>query len=374
MEFGIFHSGHVLNQPDPEAQRKEEHRRLMDEVAVAIAGDRNAFKYSWWTEHHFLQEYSHVSASEIIMSFAAGKTDSIHFGSGIWNLTPPVNPPARVAERVAMLDHVSEGRFEWGTGRGSSSTEYMGFGIPDGDTTRELFDETFPEILRMFRETKYSYDGPAFSMPERNVLPKPYTAPHPPLWIACGSPSTFEKAGRLGLGALCFALGAPDKLAPLVESYKAGIEQAEPIGDYINDNVACVSRVMCMEDGDRARELVTGMGSGYYQSLVFHYLDSIPKPEGVPVWPDLVSEPTLDEVKWQADKGIIVAGDPDECSAAVQKYADIGADQIIFGVLNNTLPVDVAVESMETFGGEVIPRFDKDPVHSTTRQRNAQLP
>jgi alkanesulfonate monooxygenase SsuD/methylene tetrahydromethanopterin reductase-like flavin-dependent oxidoreductase (luciferase family) len=373
MEFGIFHSGHVLKQDDPETQRKAEHARLMDEAAVAVTGDRNGFKYSWFTEHHFLEEYSHLSASEVFMAFVAGQTQRIHLGSGIFNLTPPVNQPARVAERVAMLDHLSEGRFEFGTGRGSSSTEFKGFGIPDGDTTRDMHDEALPEILRMWRETPYSYDGQWFSMPPRNVLPKLYTVPHPPLWIACGSPSTFEKAGRLGMGALCFTLGPPETIAPLIEGYKKAIEKAEPVGEYVNDNVACVSRLVCLEDGDAARDHACNMGSGYYQSLVLHWLDSIPKPPGVPEWPELIPEPDLATVRKAVKSGLLCVGDPDDCAKSVQTYVDIGCDQLIFGQLNNTLPIEVAHQSLETFGKHVIPRFDTDPVHSTTRQRKAQL-
>ena len=66
MEFGVFHSGHVPEQPDPAAQRAAEHRRLLDEVEVAVTADVVGFKYGWFTEHHFLREYSHVSASEIL--------------------------------------------------------------------------------------------------------------------------------------------------------------------------------------------------------------------------------------------------------------------------------------------------------------------
>ncbi len=159
MEFGIFHSGHVPTQATADAQRRLEHRRLLDEVEVAVTGDRNGFKYSWFTEHHFLEEYSHVSASEVLMGYVAARTEQIHLGSGIFNLTPPVNHPARVAERVSMLDHLSNGRFEFGTGRGSSSTEYQGFGIPDPDTTRDLFDEALPEVVRMLQEAPYAHDG-----------------------------------------------------------------------------------------------------------------------------------------------------------------------------------------------------------------------
>src|SRR2546430_1897540 len=124
MEFGLFNSASVLPKYDG-----DEHRRIMDEVAIVQAAERSGFKYTWATEHHFLTEYSHLSANEVFLGFLASATSSIHLGSGIFNITPPVNHPARVAERVAMLDHLSEGRFEFGMGRGSSTPEHKGFGI-----------------------------------------------------------------------------------------------------------------------------------------------------------------------------------------------------------------------------------------------------
>jgi len=284
-----------------------------------------------------------------------------------------VNHPARIAERVAMLDHLSEGRFEFGTGRGSSSTEFKGFGIPDGDTTRAMFDESLPQILRMWREEKYSYTGKYFSMPERNVLPKPYSKPHPPIWVACGSPSTFEKAARLGLGALCFSLGTPKDFEPLIKVYKDNIKHAEPVGDYVNDNVACVTQLVCMEDGKAARRLACDMGNMYHTSLVFRYLDTFPRPAGVPQWPQVIPELTLDQLEERIKSGQRIVGNPDECAKAVQQYADVGCDQIIFGILASSQPQETARNSVEQFGTHVIPRFDKDPVHSTTRYREAAL-
>jgi alkanesulfonate monooxygenase SsuD/methylene tetrahydromethanopterin reductase-like flavin-dependent oxidoreductase (luciferase family) len=374
MEFGIFHSAHVPRRPDRDAQRAAEHARLLDEVAVAEAADRSGYKYAWFTEHHFLDEYSHISASEVMMPFVAARTEHIHLGSGIWNITPPVNAPARVAERVAMLDHLSEGRFEFGTGRGSSSTEYTGFGIADGPTTKSMHDEALVQILKMMQDDVYEgYEGKHFAMPPRTVLPKPYTVPHPPLWMACGNPETFEKAGRLGVGALCFTIGPPDVLGPLIETYKNAVRNAEPVGAYVNDNVACVTRLLCDEDGDRARRRMTEIGSGRYQSLVFRWLDSFPAPEGLPKWPDLVPEPDLEGIQFQVDLGLLTCGDPDDCERAVKRYADIGCDQLIFGQLNNLLTREEGIRSVEAFGRHVIPHFDTDPVHSSTRQRERQL-
>ncbi|HSS11197.1 MAG TPA: LLM class flavin-dependent oxidoreductase, partial [Acidimicrobiales bacterium] len=219
MEFGIFNSlylPHQLRDGNPDAA---EHNRLFDEVEWTKAADRSGFKYTWATEHHFLDEYSHLSANESFLAYMAGQTTRIHLGSGIFNVTPPVNHPARVAERVAILDHLSGGRFEFGMGRGSSSTEQRGFGIEDPELTREMFDEVVPQFRHMWARTDYSFDGQFFSMPPRNVLPKPYTKPHPPMWVAAGSPGTFQKAAAMGLGVLCFTMGTPDTLAPLIETY-----------------------------------------------------------------------------------------------------------------------------------------------------------
>ncbi len=203
MEFGLFNSACVLPQ-----FRGDEHRRIMDEVAIVQAAERVGFKYTWATEHHFLTEYSHLSANEVFLGYLAAATSNIHLGSGIFNITPPVNHPARIAERVAMLDHLSEGRFEFGMGRGSSTTEQRGFGIDDPNLTRDMFDEVVGEFRKMWRAEEYpGFDGKFFSMPQRNVLPKPYSKPHPPMWVAAGNPSTFEKAARMGLGVLCFTIG-----------------------------------------------------------------------------------------------------------------------------------------------------------------------
>src|SRR5438876_10816921 len=110
----------------------------MDEVAWVVAADKAGFKYTWATEHHFLDEDSHLSANEAFLAYVAALTTNIHLGTGIFNVTPPVNHPARVAERVAILDILSGGRSELGLGRGSSPTEQRGFGILHPEMTKLL--------------------------------------------------------------------------------------------------------------------------------------------------------------------------------------------------------------------------------------------
>jgi alkanesulfonate monooxygenase SsuD/methylene tetrahydromethanopterin reductase-like flavin-dependent oxidoreductase (luciferase family) len=360
IEFGLFIGGWV---PDYLEGRDDaaEHDRLMLEVAVAEAGDRSGWKYVWVTEHHFLTEYSHISANEVVMPHILARTNRIRVASGIINVTPPVNHPARIAERVAMMDHLSGGRFDFGTGRGSSTTEQGGFGIADPELTKEMFDEVMPEFKKMWRQDAYRFDGRFFSMPERNVLPKPYVKPHPPMWVAAGNPETFEKAGRLGLGVICFTGGSPEKMKQLVDVYKTAVADADPVGDYVNDNVAITTSFMCLEDGDAARAWMTRSRNGRQQSLVFKYLDTFPKPPGIPEWPEEIPDPTIEQLRAGSEKGTSIVGTPEECAETLEKWAAIGVDQLIMGPTGSTYPPDLVEETVELFGNKVIPEFDTSP-------------
>jgi len=370
MEFGVFAQLFVPKferEVDPNA----EHKRIMRNVDIAVAADRNAFKFVWCPQHHFLDEYSHMPGPEAFLGHCSAITERVHLGSAIFNITPAVNKPVRIAENVALLDHLSNNRFEFGTGRGSSTTEVYGFGIEDIAETKAMWRETIEEIPKMWKKGTYSYDGKYFSVPEREVFPKPHGPAHPAMWVAAGSPPTFGEAAELGLGAFCFTTGAPKQLSKLVQGYKDKIGYATPVGQYINNNIMGVTNMLCMEDRKKAFEVASNMGMNYYTSLAFHWLDNIPKPDGLPEWPNKIPEPTPEQVEAMAAAGMVVIGDPDDCAKGVQQWADEGFDQLTFSPTTNTLPTEVIVQSMELFGREVIPQFDKDPVHSTTHYRQA---
>src|SRR5947208_15870587 len=110
---------------------------------------------------------------EVFLSFVGARTERIHLGSAIFNITPPVNKPARVAETVALMDHLLENRFEFGTGRGSSSTEVFGFGIEDLNHTKEMWRGTILEITKMWQPGTSKYEGDRITIPERDAIPKP---------------------------------------------------------------------------------------------------------------------------------------------------------------------------------------------------------
>jgi alkanesulfonate monooxygenase SsuD/methylene tetrahydromethanopterin reductase-like flavin-dependent oxidoreductase (luciferase family) len=369
MEFGIFSQMHCPPWDD-------EHSRFMRELEVSLAVEAAGFKYDWSPEHHFLQHYSHQPAPEVFLSWVAARTKRIHVGTAITNITAAVNHPARVAERIATMDHLSEGRVEFGTGRGSSSAEWGGFAIPSASETKPMWRESLEQIPRMWADEPYAFEGKYFRMPERNVLPKPYSKPHPPMWVACSSPPTFIEAGELGLGSLCFTFGTPSEIGEHVRNYKEAIKRCKnPIGGFINDNIAVTTNMFCLEDGDRARHLYAGAKVEKFTEYFFSWLDSIPRPKGLPPTGPIKGIPaaTTAELKAGLAAGGRQIGAPEEIARVIQMYEDVGVDQLIYAPLTLTLDQQYVLESIETFGKYVLPKFDKDPVHRTTRQREAAL-
>jgi alkanesulfonate monooxygenase SsuD/methylene tetrahydromethanopterin reductase-like flavin-dependent oxidoreductase (luciferase family) len=381
VEFGIFLNGYM---PGPRAHESDwEHERLMREAEYAVFADKHNWKYAWFGEHHCLAEYSHMSAPEIIMGAVAVQTDYIHLASGINSLSPRKEHPVRLAERAAMLDHVTGRRYEWGTGRGAGSHELASFNILDPSSTKAEWDEVVREVPRMWEQVDYSHHGEHFTVPTpHNVLPKPYGQGHPPIWVACGNPPTFQKAGELGIGAIAFNFEPAYNLKGRIESYKEGIANcSEPLGQFTNDNVMMTNGVLCLEDRARARTLALERVSGYLVTMVNLYHDTMPKSPDAITWPDpptvlreVVGTNDPDDVLDQLiEGGYMMVGTPEEVSEQLESYKSVGCDQLVFG-LPQDLHRDEILELLELFGDQVIPEHDLDRVHSTDRYRATAAP
>ena len=376
MEFGIFVNGYI---PGPAAHDPaSEHEQLMREAGFVIHADKHNWKYAWFGEHHALTEYSHMSAPEVVMGYCAAKTDYIHMSSGINSLSPRKEHPFRLAERAAMLDHITEGRYEWGTGRGAGSHEMKAFNIMDTDSTKSEWDEVVREIPRMWEQRDYSYEGKHFTVPTpHNALPKPYGKGHPPIWVACGNPPTFAKAGQMGIGAVAFNFEPIYNLKGRVEAYKEAIQHPiDQIGQYKNDNLMMTNGVICLNDRKRARQIALSAGRGYLVSLINLYHDTMPKSPDMRVWPTPPIELPQDEefLDQLIDGGYMLVGTPDEVCEQVSRYQEVGCDQLVFGLPGEGMEHEEILEMIELFGDHVIPEYDKDRVHSTTRYREQAKP
>src|SRR5450755_219901 len=133
MKFGIFYE-HQLPRPWNEG---DEHRLFQEALDQIEYADALGIDYAWEVEHHFLEEYSHSSAPEVFLAAASQRTKNIRLGHGIFQLT--TNHPAKVAEKISVLDLLSNGRVELGMGESASVAELEPFNIPFGDK-RAIFE------------------------------------------------------------------------------------------------------------------------------------------------------------------------------------------------------------------------------------------
>jgi alkanesulfonate monooxygenase SsuD/methylene tetrahydromethanopterin reductase-like flavin-dependent oxidoreductase (luciferase family) len=270
-----------------------------------------------------------------------------------------------------MLDHVTGGRFEFGTGRGAGEHEMQTFDLHTSET-KEMWNEVAPEIVRMWEQRDYEFEGQFFRVPSpHNILPKPYGVGHPPIWVGCGNPGTFTTAGEMGIGAIAFNFEPIYNLKGRMEAYKEGIANCtEPLGQFMNDNIMMTNAVVCVSNRERAREIAMSAGRGYLNTMVNLYHSTMPPQPGAVKWPGrplgITDEETLD---YCIEQGYLLCGTPDEVVEQVAKYQEVGTDQLVFGIPNEGFEHEEVLEMIELFGSKVIPEFDKDPVHRTTKMR-----
>ena len=378
MEFGIFLNGYL---PGPAAHNTQcEHDELMEQAKYTVFADKHNWKYAWFGEHHALTEYSHMSAPEVVMGWVAAQTDYIHLGSAITSLPTRKEHPARIAERAAMLDHMTNRRFEFGTGRGAGSHELKTFNVTDVPETKLIWDEVIREIPRMWEQRDYDFHGNYFTVPTpHNILPKPYGNGHPPIWVACGNPGTFSKAGDHGIGAIAFNFEPIFNLRDRIAAYKEAVQNpTNQIGQYKNDNVMMTNAVICLSDRERARAVAKRKGMGYLVTMVNLYHDTMPKSPDARVWPtppaSLGMQMTDEILDYAIANGYMMCGNPEEVSEQLTAYSKVGCDQLVFGLPIESMSVEENYEMLEIFGDQVIPEHDKDRTHSTDRYRAQAVP
>ncbi|HZN16076.1 MAG TPA: LLM class flavin-dependent oxidoreductase [Acidimicrobiales bacterium] len=387
MKFGIFYE-HQLPRPwGPD----DEHKLLKDALDQVELADKLGIDYVWEVEHHFLEEYSHSSAPEVFLAAASQRTSRIRLGHGIVQLPQNFNHTARVAERIATLDLISDGRVEFGTGEASSEAELGGFMI-DRDEKRDQWEEGLDAVTRMFVEEPFAgYNGRFLEMPPRNVVPKPMQKPHPPLWVACSRRETIHLAATKGIGALSFSFIEPAEAKSWVDDYYATLasEACIPGGFSVNPQVACVLPMLCHEDEETAIDRGLDGGHFFGYSLAHFYVFGQHKPGVTNVWDEFqerrslfgfdrnIAAQTGQQLGAQlmeeglgALRGAI--GTPDQLRELIRGYQDAGVDQLIFVSQAGKTKNEHICESLELFAREVMPQF-KETAEQREKEKMERL-
>ena len=377
MRFGVFYE---LQLPRPWAEG-DEHRLFKDALEQVALADRLGFDYAWEVEHHFLDEYSHSSAPEVFLAAAAAKTENIRIAHGIRQVIPNYNHPARTAEGIATLDLISDGRVDFGIGEGATRLELGAFGIP-AKRKRALSLEAAEQICNMLALTPYpGYEGEGFSMPCRNVLPKPLQQPHPPMWMACTNRDTIKVAARNGIGALAFAFLDPEEARTWASIYYDIIKSEEcvPLGWAVNANLAMVS-AFSMHD-DRAEAIRRGQDNFEF----FRYSQQkLVAEDFVPGYSNMWEE-FMDKRGDASDRLIQAAlargeydgagiGTPEDMRKHLGNMQEAGVDQGVFLQQAGRNSHSNICESLELFAGTVMPQFTVDVTEREARKQKELEP
>ncbi len=376
MKFGIFYE-HQLPKPwGPGDEAKMFH----DALEQVILADRLGYDYAWEVEHHFLDEYSHSSAPEVFLAAAAARTQNIRIGHGIRQVIPNYNHPARTAEGLATLDIMSHGRVDFGIGEGATRLELGAFGIPAREK-RAMCLEAAEQVANMMVLDPYpGFEGKYFSMPCRNVIPKPMQTPHPPMWMACTNRDTIKVAASIGVGALAFSFLDPQEATNWAEIYYGIIksEQCVPIGHSVNANIAMVSNFSVHHDRSEAiRRGHEGFEFFGYaaNALVAH--DTVPGRTNM--WGDYLAKrgnrtEEMIAASQRVDNYASGIGTPEDMRDHLKAFQDAGVDQVIFLQQAGRNRHEHICESLELFAAEVMPEFKAEVAAREARKARELAP
>jgi alkanesulfonate monooxygenase SsuD/methylene tetrahydromethanopterin reductase-like flavin-dependent oxidoreductase (luciferase family) len=255
-------------------------------------------------------------------------------------------------------------------------------------------------LPKIWQSDEFSWEGEHWNVPVRRVLPKPFQKPHPRMYLACTQTESFKLAGEMGLGVLSSASYATSILTEHVKTYREAVKNCNPVGAFVNDfwgnNVHCY----CGANNQEARELAAesmktffGPDKPYIQGRINAYEELLEAWGGIPdhlqadfgrwlrqsddahkaqaaqAGISLDSGPGAAraavaqlDADTLADRGVIIAGDPQSCIQAVRMYEDIGVDQVMLIMQTETIPHQKVMGSIELFGRQVIPAFSQAKV------------
>lgn len=342
MRFGFFDQL-------PCAPGFSEQQRYRDILGQIQLGEELGFDTVWLGELHFSRGFSILADPLMVLAAAAQRTRRIRLGTAVTLL--PLNNPIKIAEEAASADILSDGRLEFGVGRGTAPSHYAGYGIAP-EESRARFDEALDFILAAWTKERFSFEGRFFRATDLSLVPRPVQVPHPPVRIAANSPDTFPMAGRRGFAIFATPLiNPPDKLKAGLAVYR-DILSVGSTGDaalafpvHVASSRAAARREceagllrFLREAGERMRPLKDADIASFeaFRAVVAR-----------------IERTTYEDM----DREMGVFGDPDYCVGRVRALrAEYGIDEFICyfnqgGVMDHEL----VRQSMTRFATEVMP-------------------
>lgn len=337
--------------PWTKVSEREAYWNALDQAERA---EQAGFEYFWVTEQHFLAEIGHAPASDMFLAALSQRTKTLRLGLGV--VLMPLHNPFIIAERVGTLDVLSNGRVDFGTGRGTTNYILDGFGIEPSEA-RGRGIEALNAVLAMYDEPRFKgFKSEYFDLPAREVLPRPVQEPHPPLWVAATNLSTYEHAARQGFGVIGVTRNSIEETKAAVERYHKVCRNETPtVARRANPTTAVFGIGMCHADDATGRALACKAARWYYGDNEAELNSQrFTTAGGVEAVRARIAAQSDDEL---ITNGMAVGGDPDTVTRIVEKWATTGIDQFIFFMQAGFAQHDDVMRSIELIGEKIIPHF-----------------
>ncbi len=346
------------------------HRRywqVMDEVVLA---EEMGWDFFGTSEQHLISPLACVSAPETFYPAIAMRTSRIRLRHMVVLLPFPFNHPIRVAERLATLDIVSNGRAEFGTGRANTLIQLDAFNCPL-DETRARWEEALEIVMKAFLNDPFSHEGKYFKIPPRSLCPKGVQQPHPPVFMVAQSPESHAVAASKGIGTLSWDMYMGwDYFEKSYKIYREGLKSAKPVGGFVTNSFgAVILNCVCSETKAEAlriaepafRRFVTPVIESIYPELghrskSYAYTLQLEKLQS-----------KARDFDWMLNETSCIAGDPNDFIKRFKRYQEMGADEIILRLDGTHEEVK---RSLTLIGEYVIPQF-KTPKTVVTSESGA---
>lgn len=368
-----------------------------ESIAQAQAAESAGFECWWEVEHHCTPDFSYSSCPEMMLQAIVSATSKLRVGhAGI--LCPfDINHPLRAAERVAMLDQISQGRVEVGLAK-SGGKEWETFNVSEEQAISDLSEAT-SLLAQAWTTNPFTWNSERWSVGERDIQPKVYQSPHPRMWHTCSSPGSFVKAGELGVGVLGTTLFAPlDSVAEMLKGYRQAIAACEkPASAFINNQAGIFTFIHVRKSVKEAIESGAPRSALWYVSsaprvfkvpreIFYQAIRSQTDPRSRPELstaalaqeetPDasdvsdsnpvvalmkreFAGEEISNEEIYETIRHIdsIIIGDVETCRKKMQKFQEVGVDRLMCLMQMGEVPHEQILESIKVVGQELLPEF-----------------
>jgi len=325
MQFGLFGGARTQRRDDGSGDSQA----YDDFIDYVVEAERLGFRSVFLVEHHFTG-VGQLSASLTLLAYLAARTRSIRLGTAVVVL--PWHNPVLLAEQAATLDLLSGGRLDLGVGKGYRASEFAGFRIAMDEAT-ERFDEAIEVIRKAWTSPgRFSHQGKRWSFDDIVVEPAPLQRPHPPLWLAAGSPDSIRRAAREGYNLLLDQLGS---VALTIERVALFREECARIGRPYDPSMIGATRALQIVRNDAERAVAYET-----RARVVRTIGDLARGGGTLVPPE------------QDDATLL--GTPAEITARLRKLRD--------GGVGNVLLIDPGanVASLRAFAAEIMPALTTD--------------